>query len=53
MFGIRIFDSLTEAEAAGFRFHDRTPDGMIVRREDGRLMAFALVRAPRDDRRQA
>lgn len=37
---------MAEAEAAGFRVHDRTPDGIIVRREDGRYMALALVRAP-------
>jgi hypothetical protein len=44
MQGIRVFSSLREAEAAGFTFFERTPEAIVVRRSDGRVMALALVK---------
>jgi len=41
--GIRIFASLEEAQAAGFTFYERRPDGVLVRRDDGHAFALALV----------
>jgi hypothetical protein len=47
MQGIRVFSSLREAEAAGFTFFERTPEAIVVRRSDGRVMALALVKLSR------
>ena len=41
--GIKIFQSLQEAEAAGFTFYEKRPDGFLVRRDDGHSFALALV----------
>lgn len=41
--GIKIFASLDEAQAAGFTFYERRPDGVLVRRDDGHAFALALV----------
>lgn len=49
MQGILVFGSLADAEKAGFTFFDRTPDGILVRRTDGRVMALAIVRARERD----
>jgi hypothetical protein len=42
--GIKIFSSLEEAQAAGFTFYEKRPDGLLVRRDDGHAFALALVR---------
>lgn len=41
--GIKIFSSLEEAQAAGFTFYEKRPDGLLVRRDDGHAFALALV----------
>ena len=41
--GIKIFQSLAEAEAAGFTLYEKRPDGWLVRRDDGHAFALALV----------
>lgn len=41
--GIKIFQSLEEAEAAGFKLYEKRPDGYLVRRDDGHTFALALV----------
>jgi thermostable 8-oxoguanine DNA glycosylase len=43
MYGIRVFSSLAEAKAAGFRFYDKTAEYIVVRREDARVMSLAIV----------
>jgi hypothetical protein len=45
--GIKVFSSLQEAKAAGFLPYDKTPDGYLVRRDDGHSYALALVRIER------
>jgi hypothetical protein len=47
--GIRVFESLEEAQAAGFTFYEKRPDGVLVRRDDGHAFALALVRAPKKE----
>ena len=47
--GIRVFKSLEEAFAAGFVFHERTPDGILVRRTSGDRFALAIVKNPQHD----
>ena len=42
--GIKIFSSLEEAQAAGFAFYEKRPDGLLVRRDDGHSFALALVK---------
>jgi hypothetical protein len=42
--GIKVFTSLEEAKAAGFFPYDKTPDGFLVRRDDGHSYALALVK---------
>jgi hypothetical protein len=45
MQGIRVFSSLAEAEAAGFRFFMRAKDAIVVQRADGHVKALAIVKA--------
>jgi hypothetical protein len=42
--GIKVFSSLDEAKAAGFEPYERTDDGYLVRRSDGRSFALAIVK---------
>jgi len=44
--GIKIFQSLEEAKAAGFTLYEKRPDGFLVRRDDGHSFALALVVTP-------
>lgn len=48
--GIKVFPSLAEAEAAGFRFYEKRPDGLLVRRDDGHAFALALVLLKPEDK---
>jgi len=41
--GIKVFQSLEEARAAGFTLYEKRPDGYLVRRDDGHSFALALV----------
>ncbi|HXW76641.1 MAG TPA: hypothetical protein VEJ20_04450 [Candidatus Eremiobacteraceae bacterium] len=43
--GIKIFESMAEALAAGFEPFEKTADGYLVRRGDGHAFALALVKA--------
>ena len=42
--GIKVFASLEEAKAAGFEPYERTPEGFLVRRSDGRSYSLAIVK---------
>jgi hypothetical protein len=42
--GIRVFSTLEEAKAAGFEPYERTAEGYLVRRTDGRSFALAIVK---------
>ena len=42
--GIKVFSTLEEAQAAGFAPYERTPDGYLVRRDDGHAFALAVVK---------
>jgi len=42
--GIKVFSSLEEAKAAGFEPYERTSEGYLVRRDDGRSFALAIVK---------
>lgn len=39
-----MFASLEEALAAGFTMYEKTPEGYIVRRDDGHSFSLALVK---------
>ncbi|MDQ2816729.1 MAG: hypothetical protein M3T49_00780 [Candidatus Eremiobacteraeota bacterium] len=41
--GIKVFESLEEALAAGFAVYDRIPEGYLVRRADGMHWALAVA----------
>jgi len=41
--GIKVFQSLEEAQAAGFTLFEKRADGFLVRRDDGHSFALALV----------
>jgi hypothetical protein len=45
--GIKVFSTLEEAKAAGFVLYDKTPDGFLVRRDDGHSYSLALVKIDR------
>ncbi len=42
--GIRVFNSLSEALAAGFMIYDRIAEGYLVRRDRGTALELAIVR---------
>ncbi len=44
MNGIKIFSTLEEAQAAGFAPFERTPDGYLVRKDDRKSYALAIVK---------
>jgi len=48
MNGIRIFETLEQAKAAGFVVFDRLPDGYLVRKDTGSQFALAIVKLTRD-----
>jgi hypothetical protein len=41
--GIRVFQNLEEAKAAGFTLFEKRPDGYLVRRDDGHAFSLAMV----------
>jgi hypothetical protein len=44
MQGIKIFASLEDARREGYFVFDRTPDGYLVRRDEGGRFALAIVK---------
>ena len=44
MSGIRVFESLEEAQAAGFALFDHIPGGYLVRKDAGGHFALAIVK---------
>jgi len=44
MSGIRVFESLEEAQAAGFVLFDHIPGGYLVRKDAGGHFALAIVK---------
>lgn len=50
MNGIRVFESLEEALAAGFALFDHIPGGYLVRKDAGGHFALAIVKLKTKDR---
>ncbi len=50
MSGIRVFESLEEALAAGFTLFDQIPGGYLVRKDAGGHFALAIVKLKTKDR---
>jgi hypothetical protein len=50
MNGIRVFESLEEALAAGFALFDHIPGGYLVRKDTGGHFALAIVKLKTKDR---
>lgn len=50
MTGIKVFETLEEAQKAGFAVFDRIPDGYLVRKDLGQSFALAIVKlkAPKE-----
>jgi hypothetical protein len=44
MTGIKVFNSLEEAQQAGFVVFDRIPEGYLVRKDMGSNFALAIVK---------
>ncbi|MBC5824189.1 MAG: hypothetical protein GIW99_09980 [Candidatus Eremiobacteraeota bacterium] len=47
--GIKVFTSLEEALAAGYKIYERTADGYLVRRDNGTQLALAIVLPKKPD----